>query len=893
MSAGSAEEGSAPKTSGTDNSGFAPPSDDTELHTAVNSGDVDHVRTLLNEPGVDVNARGDGNSTPLHLAVINNDISVVKLLLERDADIYAEDADHVSPWRLAQAAQCSLQILQVILKAAADLQSDVVDSNQAATSPSKAVPAADCGWALMEVAKSGGSQATEKLRSLLSISGDVSMTQRDSRGRTILHHAVANQEALQFLLESGRTTDLLEVADEDGCTALLLAAEGGYTESVSSLLVAGANREAADKNGQTALHKSAGRGHYNVVDAILTSEDMADGVAGLVDDIRDTNDVTSRLVNTLDRQGRKPLHMAAEKGQEKIVRLLLEKNTSINKTRDGRSPLDLAAESGSAETVETLISAHRQSLAWTDKQGDTPLHAAARKNHAHLIPLLLKEKEGLASKENRQGLNALDVAIDERAKDAAAAMGKHELWDTFLTYPQTKRGKDQKPQMYRMIKDMPEAAMAFIDRMVVEHKEDSEDNSDGGRVWKYDFMYLYTRDPRDSPLEAMIWYKRWQCLEHHVVVRFLKCNWQRFGVYTFMAYLLVYVIFMAILTATVAIDASDTTYFETHPSLTVSFDGTCHIVCFNTIAVFLMSMGYMVKEVYQIYQKRLHYLGWRNLLQWVLYLSAFLYSLPVSTPLDSWKTEAATVATMFGWLNFAMYLQRVPVFETDVYIYILLIGRIFKSLRRVILVFLLYTLAFTTCFYYIASKADLPDSTHFSGFHSFSSSFFTTLGMVMGELNIQFFLDRQKHSGVTLVLLVFFIFLMNIVIINLLIALTLDAVDIRDVRARAAFNRRIHQAEHMLDKASGFWSAFADRARVLTWMDTNQPSCMDKTRQFLDITEDEGEMGRTEKSPSEEQEDLRRRLADMEAALKTVSVQLKSMGEMMVQQSKDLPVQKA
>ncbi|XP_066289275.1 transient receptor potential cation channel subfamily A member 1-like [Branchiostoma lanceolatum] len=663
--------------------------------------------------------------------------------------------------------------------------------------------------------------------------------------------------------------------------------------SASLLLVAGANREAVDKAGQTSLHKSAGRGHYNVVETILSSGSTTDDDTVLVDDTRDAGDVTRRLVNALDRQGRKPLHMAAEKGQEKIVRLLLEKNTSINKTRDGRSPLHLATESGSAETVDTLISAHRQSLTWTDKQGDTPLHAAARRNHAHLIPVLLKENVGLASKENKQGLNALDVAIDERSKDAAAAMGKHELWDTSLTYPQTKRGKDQKPQMYRMIKDMPEAAMNFIDRMVVEHKEESDDNSDVGRVWKYDFMYLYTRDPRDSPLEAMIWYKRWQCLEHHVVVKFLKCNWQRFGVYTFMAYLLLYVIFMAILTATVAIDASDTTYFETHPSLTVTFDGTCHIVCFNTIAVMLMSMGYMVKEVYQIYQKRLHYFGWRNLLQWVLYLSAFLYSLPVSTPLDSWKTEAATVATIFGWLNFAMYLQRVPVFETDVYIYILLIGKIFKSLIRTILVFLLYLLAFTTCFYYLASKADIPDSTAagFSGFSSFSSSFFTTLGMVMGELNIQFFLDRQKHSGVTLVLLVFFIFLMNIVIINLLIALTLDAVDIRDVRARAAFNRRIHQAEHMLDKASGFWSAFADRARVLTWMDTNQPSCMDKTRQFLDITEVEAEMERTEKSSPEEQEDVLRRLEDMEAALKTVSLQLKSMGEMLAQQSKAPPVQ--
>ncbi|CAH1269423.1 Hypp4176 [Branchiostoma lanceolatum] len=45
-------------------------------------------------------------------------------------------------------------------------------------------------------------------------------------------------------------------------------------------------------------------------------------------------------------------------------------------------------------------------------------------------------------------------------------------------------------------------------------------------------------------------------------------------------------------------------------------------------------------------------------------------------------------------------------------------------------------------------------------------------------------------------------------------------------------------------------------------------------------------------SPPEEQEDVRRRLEDMETALKTVSLQLKSMGVTLVQQSKAPPVHK-
>jgi ankyrin repeat protein len=65
-----------------------------------------------------------------------------------------------------------------------------------------------------------------------------------------------------------KTSVDLEVADEYGATALIMAAYRGHTAVVKELLDAGASINAADKNGWTAMVWAVSRRHNDVVELL-------------------------------------------------------------------------------------------------------------------------------------------------------------------------------------------------------------------------------------------------------------------------------------------------------------------------------------------------------------------------------------------------------------------------------------------------------------------------------------------------------------------------------------------------------------------------------------------------------------------------------------------------
>ena len=79
-------------------------------------------------------------------------------------------------------------------------------------------------------------------------------------------------ESIQTLLAAGANPNL---ANKDGFTALMFAVLEGHTESIQTLLAAGANPNLATKRGDTALIAAADMGHTEIVR--ILQEAMADG----------------------------------------------------------------------------------------------------------------------------------------------------------------------------------------------------------------------------------------------------------------------------------------------------------------------------------------------------------------------------------------------------------------------------------------------------------------------------------------------------------------------------------------------------------------------------------------------------------------------------------------
>ena len=142
-------------------------------------------------------------------------------------------------------------------------------------------------------------------------------------------------ETVRTLLQQGADVN---AAQGDGMTALHWAAERGNTEIAEMLAYAGANTEATTRIGAyTALHLASRSGSVAVVELLLTYGGSADMPTA-----------TTRAT---------PLHLAAASGNAEVVRMLLERGADPN-PRDaewGQTPLIFAAAQNRAAAITVLL----------------------------------------------------------------------------------------------------------------------------------------------------------------------------------------------------------------------------------------------------------------------------------------------------------------------------------------------------------------------------------------------------------------------------------------------------------------------------------------------------------------------------------------------------------
>ena len=114
-------------------------------------------------------------------------------------------------------------------------------------------------------------------------------------------------------------------------------------------------------------------------------------------------------MNLKDKNGRTPLHLAAESADRDIVKLLLDKGARVNEKDDesGFTALHHAARLGNKDTAELLIASGADINA-KDKQDHTPLYVAD--NHDYKVAELLINKGADSSIRAESGQTLLQLA---------------------------------------------------------------------------------------------------------------------------------------------------------------------------------------------------------------------------------------------------------------------------------------------------------------------------------------------------------------------------------------------------------------------------------------------------------------------------------------------------
>ena len=169
--------------------------------------------------------------------------------------------------------------------------------------------------------------------------------------------------------------DVVNVHDEDGNTALIIASSQGHLEIVEFLIASGADlNQTSTKNGgqppgHTALIMSSRNGHLKVVKALIAA---------------------GANVNAENYSGATALIITAQLGHLEIVKVLIASGADVNQCDKILycEPLFNACKNGHLEIVKLLV-AKGCRVNYANYYRQTPLHAACQGNQVNVAKFLI------------------------------------------------------------------------------------------------------------------------------------------------------------------------------------------------------------------------------------------------------------------------------------------------------------------------------------------------------------------------------------------------------------------------------------------------------------------------------------------------------------------------
>ncbi|XP_036423490.1 transient receptor potential cation channel, subfamily N, member 1 [Colossoma macropomum] len=452
-------------------------SGDTALHICCRRKDVEMAKVLV-EFGSNLDSQNDEGQTPLHVAAWEGDEAMLKFFYQSKANPNIVDKMDRSPLHIA-AERGHTNVVEIltekfksnVLARTKDgstllhIASQCGHPETALTFLKKGVPLHmpnKSGAVCLHAAAKRGHAAVVK--SLLLKGAHVDATTKD--GQTALHIAVQNckPQVVQMLLGFGAQVQLrggkdletpLHVAarvkegekvaemllksgaevnaeQENGETAMHVAARHGALQMMRALIEEGADLTWRSKAGENPLHVAVRHCHAHMVEAILNylTNNRSRGEAEL-------------CVRQENQSGETALHLAAELKNEMvhrdgedvlIIRTLMEHNADVTAvTRQmGETPLHYCARVGNAAVLQEMLNHVPSSRLQTAinkhaKNGRSPLLLAAERGHTAVVRVLL-ENSARVDVFDEEGKAALHLAAEQGHDDIADILLSHKAF---------------------------------------------------------------------------------------------------------------------------------------------------------------------------------------------------------------------------------------------------------------------------------------------------------------------------------------------------------------------------------------------------------------------------------------------------------------------------------
>ncbi|VDN17895.1 unnamed protein product [Gongylonema pulchrum] len=405
---------------------------ETALHIAASLTTEDAIdcAMMLLKSGAQPNAARNDGETALHIAASNPLPGMIQLLLSEGADPQITSARSESALHVA-ARSCNSEAVSLILEhLAKQLSPHEINEFVNARTAQLHFP---------------GEEA-KLINTLIDYGGSPNI-QTITNQETAMHLAAraGNETALLAIVAkigAGAVQIVQNKQSKAGWSPLMEACALGHLGVARILLQHHARVDVFDENGRTALHLAAANGHLELTDLLLKNKAFDHGAA--VEAITLDNqtalhfaarygqlEVAQRLLalganpNARDDKGQTPLHLAAENDYPDVVKLFLkmrQNNRAVLTAIDlnGFTCAHIAAMKGSLAVVKELMMIDK---AMVIQHGMTALHLGAKNGFVSILNVFDHSLWRKCSK--KTGLNALHIAAYYGNSDFVMEMLKH------------------------------------------------------------------------------------------------------------------------------------------------------------------------------------------------------------------------------------------------------------------------------------------------------------------------------------------------------------------------------------------------------------------------------------------------------------------------------------
>lgn len=300
------------------------------LHWAVLQNHSQVVDLLINMPQIDINIRNTGpkeersGQSPLIYAAQQGNVGIVKSLISAGADLTIVSDGGKTALHHA-VAEGHVAVVELLIENGMDV--DLVEADPAAGD--------DNYDDLSAVMLASIKDDVKILDIVLRHSRDINCSCR--KGRTALLYAISNESINAVRLLLAQKTIEVECADDDGWTALIVAASVGMTGIIKDLVAHGADLNSGTIRGGTPLMQAVWKNHTETAKMVLSFPAID------VDAIASTD-------------GRTALHDAVGWGNAELVEhlILYGANLQIRDKVNGFTPLDYALYFNDKEILRLL-----------------------------------------------------------------------------------------------------------------------------------------------------------------------------------------------------------------------------------------------------------------------------------------------------------------------------------------------------------------------------------------------------------------------------------------------------------------------------------------------------------------------------------------------------------